>query len=167
LIVLGAEVCLVSGKGKRRISLDSFFKGPGQTALQQDEVLTEVIIPKPPEDSLGSFLKLGRRKSMDLALVSAAILITVDSKRERFGQVRIALGSVSPTPIRAREAEKNLEQSPTEDAAIRVAAEIASRECQPITDIRASADYRREMVKVLVKRAIKDCLGHPIPPTGI
>lgn len=167
LLVLGAEVCLAGPKGERRVSLESFFKGPGQTVLQVGEVLTEVVIPKPPANSLFVYLKLGRRKSMDLALVSAAVLLTVDPKRERFEQVGIALGSVAPTPIRAQKAEKRLEGRFIEDEAILEAAVLASGECRPITDIRASAEYRREMVKVLVERAIKDCLGIPLPPTGI
>lgn len=167
LLVLGAGVCLVGEKGERRVSLDSFFKGPGQTVLQGGEVLTEAIVPKPPENSLFSYLKLGRRKSMDLALVSAAVLLTADPKKERFGQARIALGSVAPTPIRAWKAEKRLEGRCVGDETIREAAEIASRECQPISDLRASADYRRQMVKALVERAIKQSLGFPIPATGI
>ncbi len=167
LLVLGAEVCLASRRGERRLPLESFFTGPGQTVLEKDEVLKEVIIPRPPVNSSFSYLKLGRRKSMDLALVSAAVLLTADPRREKFGQVRIGLGSVSPTPIRARETEKRLEGSPIEDEAIREAADVASRECRPITDIRASAEYRKEMVRVLVERAIKAALGLPIPPTGI
>lgn len=167
LLVLEAEVCLTSSKGDRRIPLEAFLKGPGQTDLREGELLKEVIVPKPPEGSLLTYLKLGRRKSMDLALVSVAVLLTVNSERKTFGQVRLALGSVAPTPIRTREAEKRLEGNPLEGEGIREAAEIAARECQPITDLRASAEYRREMVKVLVERAIKQSLGFPIPATGI
>ncbi len=167
LLVLEADVCLSGPRGVRRIPLEAFFKGPGQTELREDEVLKEVILPKPPEGGLFTYLKLGRRKSMDLALVSVAVLLTVDKRRETFGQVRIALGSVAPTPIRAKGAEKRLEGSLLWGEAVQEAAEMAAKECQPITDLRASAEYRREMVKVLVERAIKQSLGVPIPPTGI
>ncbi|MCX8118034.1 MAG: xanthine dehydrogenase family protein subunit M [Desulfobacterota bacterium] len=167
LLVLGAEVSLSSKKGERRIPLEAFFKGPGQTVLREGELLKEVIVPGPPEGSRFSYLKLGRRKSMDLALVSVAVLLTLGGGDQRFEKVRIGLGSVGPTPIRAREAEKVIEGGPVKEEAIREAAEVASRHCEPITDIRASAEYRREMVKVLVARAIQDCLGLPIPPTGI
>ncbi|MDI6764047.1 MAG: xanthine dehydrogenase family protein subunit M [Thermodesulfobacteriota bacterium] len=167
LLVLKAQVCLASGRGERRLPLESFFTGPGETVLEKDEVLKEVIVPKPPVNSSFSYLKLGRRKSMDLALVSAAVLLTVDPGRGSFEEVRIALGSVSPTPIRIKETEMVLEGKPVDEDMILQAAGLAQKECQPISDIRASAEYRKEMVKVLVERAIKAALGLPIPPTGI
>lgn len=167
LLVLKAQVCLASGRGERRLPLESFFTGPGETVLEKDEVLKEVIIPKPPAHSSFSYLKLGRRKSMDLALVSAAVLLTVDPGRGSLEEVRIALGSVSPTPIRARGAEKFLTGKRVDERVILQAAEVAKGETYPISDIRASTEYRKEMVKVLVERGIKECLGLPIPPTGI
>jgi len=167
LLVLEAKVCLASRKGERHLPLESFFTGPGETVLEKDEALKEVIVPEPPALSSFSYLKLGRRKSMDLALVSAAVLLTIDPKRERFGQVRIALGSVSPTPVRIKETERVLKGKPVDEDMILQAAGLAQKECQPISDIRASAEYRKEMVKVLVERAIKAALGLPIPPTGI
>ena len=167
LLVLKAQVCLASGRGERRLPLESFFTGPGETVLEKDEVLKEVIVPRPPAHSSFSYLKLGRRKSMDLALVNAAVLLTVDPGRGSFEDVRIALGSVAPTPIRARGAEKILTGKMADEKVILQAAEAAKGECSPISDIRASAEYRREMVKVLVERGIKECLGLPIPPTGI
>ncbi len=167
LLVYEAEVCLINQRGERRIPLEAFFKEPGKTDLREGELLKEIILSKPPEGSLFSYLKLGRRKSMDLALVSVAVLFTHDRERRTFRHMRIALGSVAPTPIRSRRAEKRLEGSLIEEEAIAEAADIASRECHPIDDLRSSAEYRREMVKVLVKRAIQHSLGLPIPPTGI
>ncbi len=167
LLVLHATVCLSSLKGNRQIPLEAFLTGPGQTGLREDEILKEVILPKPPEGSLFTYLKLGRRKSMDLALVSVAVLVTINPERKTFEQVRLALGSVAPTPIRARAAEKQLGGNLIGEEAIREAAETAAQECQPMTDLRATAEYRREMVKVLVERAVKQSLGFPIPPTGI
>jgi carbon-monoxide dehydrogenase medium subunit len=167
LLVLGAEVNLAGGRGERRIPLESFFLGPGKTAIQPDEVLVEVFVPHAPPHSRGAFLKLGRRRSLDLALVSVAVLLTMDEDGVTCRRARIALGGVAPTPLRAKETEKALDGQRLDEAGIRRAGEVASAECQPISDIRASAEYRREMVRVLTERAIKKCLGLPIPPTGI
>ncbi|MBM4348957.1 MAG: xanthine dehydrogenase family protein subunit M [Deltaproteobacteria bacterium] len=167
LLVLEAEVLLVSRNGERCLPLETFFKGPGQTELKKGEVLKEVILHSPPVESRFSYLKLGRRKSMDLALVSAAVLLTIDRMGKKFEKVRIALGSVSPTPIRVREAESLLEGQPIDMNLVGQGAELAQNACRPISDIRASAEYRRKMVKVLIERAVRECLGLPISPTGI
>jgi carbon-monoxide dehydrogenase medium subunit len=167
LLVLGAEVVLSGKKRERRVPLDSFFTGAGKTTLAQDEILREILIPPVPAGSVWAYLKLGRRKSMDLALASAAVLLTLDPKTKICRRARVALGAVASTPVRAKETEKFLEGKTLDDVVIREAGEKAQKECRPISDIRASAEYRKEMVKVLVSRAIKKSLGLPIPPTGI
>jgi carbon-monoxide dehydrogenase medium subunit len=167
LLVLGAEVNLAGTRGGRRIPLESFFLGPGNTAIQPDEVLVEVFVPEAPPHSRGAFLKLGRRKSLDLALVSVAVLLTLDEDGVTCRRARIALGGVAPTPLRAKQTEKALEGQRLDGPGMLRAGQVAADECQPISDIRASAIYRREMVRVLTERAIKKCLGLPIPPTGI
>lgn len=167
LLVLEAEAILVSQRGKRRIPLESFFTGPGMTVMEKDEILQEIFIPEVPANSLGAYLKLGRRKSLDLALVSVAVLLTVDCGSGICQRARVALGAVSPMPMRAKETEKFLEGKELKESLIREAGEVAQKECRPISDIRATAEYRREMVKVLAERAIKKSLGLPIPPTGI
>ncbi len=158
LLVLEGEVNLVSHRGERRLPLESFFIEPGVTVLERDEVLKEIIIPKPPANSLSAYLKLGRRKSLDLALVSAAALLTLNPGTGICERARVALGSVSPTPIRAKQTEKILEGKQLDEEVIREAGERAQKECRPISDIRASIAYRKEMVRVLVERAIKQCL---------
>jgi len=167
LLVLEGEATLVSQEKERRIPLESFFIGPGLTALKEDEILKEIFIPEVPANSSWAYLKLGRRKSLDLALVSVAVLLFLNPVAGTCQKARVALGAVSPTPLRARETERFLEGRKLEEKVIREAGKIAQGECRPISDIRASAEYRKEMVKVLVERAIKKSLGIPIPPTGI
>ena len=167
LLVLEAEVVLSSKRRERRAPLDSFFTGPGQTILAKDEILKEILIPRVPAGSVWAHLKLGRRKSMDLALASVAVLLTLDSRKKICLRARLALGAVSPTPLRAKETEKFMEGKVLDEEVIREAGERAQKECRPISYVRASAEYRKEIVKVLVERAIKKSMGKPIPPTGI
>ncbi len=158
LLVYEAEVHLISQKGERRIPLESFFLGPGETALEQKEVLKEILLQPPPPNSRGAYLKLGRRKAMDLAVVNVAVLLTLNPKTGICERARIALGAVAPTPIRVREAENIIEGNQLNDELIRKAGEMAKHTCSPISDIRASSEYRREMVGVLVEKAIRQSL---------
>lgn len=158
LLVYEAEVQLVSPRGERRLSLESFFLGPGETALENKEVLKEILLPFPPPNSSGAYLKLGRRKSVDLSVVNVAVLLTLNPQTGICERARIALGAVAPTPIRAKGAEKALEGNPLDERVIRKAAEYAGQECSPISDIRGSAEYRREMVKVLIEKAIRQSI---------
>ncbi len=167
LLILDAEVTLVGPRGERRLPLESFFIGPGLTALAQDEILQEILIPGIPGPSRWAYLKLGRRKSLDLALASVAVWLTADPHTNVCQRARISLGAVAPTPMRAKETEKFLEGRTLDERVILEAGEKACMECRPISDIRASAEYRREMVKILFPRAIKKALGEAIPPTGI
>lgn len=164
LLTLDAELSLAGPEGVRRLPLEAFFTGPGETALLPGELLKEFFLPSPPPETRGAYLKLGRRKSLDLALVGVAVLLTLNGDGRFCRRARIALGGVAPTPLRARNAEKVLEGAPLDDKRIREAAEAASRECRPITDLRASAEYRREMVLVLTARALRKCLEPP--PAG-
>ncbi|MBS3907251.1 MAG: xanthine dehydrogenase family protein subunit M [Syntrophaceae bacterium] len=161
LLVYEAEVLLVSRMEERRLSLPSFFLGPGETALDKKEILKEIILPSPPPNSLGAYLKLGRRKSVDLSVVNVAVLLTLDPKTGICERARIALGAVAPTPLRAKETEKILEGNLLDERLIIRAGDWAKQECSPITDIRGSAEYRREMVAVLVAKAIKQSVKLP------
>ncbi len=158
LLVYEAEVQLVSQREERRLSLESFFIGPGETALNPKEILKEILLPFPPPNSVGTYLKLGRRKSVDLSVVNVAVLLTLNPKTGICERARIALGAVAPTPIRAKRAEKVLEGNLLDERMIKHAGECARQECSPISDIRGSAEYRREMVGVLVEKAIKQSL---------
>lgn len=155
LLVYEAEVQLVSQREERRLSLESFFLGPGENGLDKKEILKSILLPFPPPNSVGAYLKLGRRKSVDLSVVNVAVLLTLNPRTGICERARIALGAVAPTPVRAKRAEKTLEGNLPDERAIRKAAEHALQECSPISDIRGSAQYRREMVGVLVEKAIR------------
>ena len=153
LIVLGAELRLVSHQGERTVSVEEFFTAPRETVLGEGEVLMEVKVPNLPPHSGSAYLKHTLRRAMDLAIVGVAAVIT--SEDGACKDVRIALGAVAPTPIRARKTEEMLRDKMVTDDLIEQVAIQASEESHPISDIRSSAEYRREMVKVLTRRAVK------------
>jgi len=150
LLVLDASVRLQNGKGKRVVPLSDFFKGPQNTVKRPDEMLTEVIIPVQKGSS--AFLKLGRRKAFSLSVVSAAAFGRV--RGGKFEDLRVALGAVAPTPIRSRKVEKALEGKEASEENIARAAELVREEIKPISDGRASEEYRREMSVVLTRRVL-------------
>jgi len=164
MLVLGAQVYVVSQEGERNIPIDLFFTGPGSCAIEEAEILKDVIIPEQPPETLGVYLKLGRRRGMDVALASVAVLVMFEGKGEAsIRRCRIGLGSVSPTPIRAKRAEEFLRGRVLEEKVIQEAGEYVQSECCPISDIRASAEYRKEMVRVLCVRAMKQLMGVRCP----
>jgi len=140
------------------IQLTDFFQGVRFTTLQADEVLLEIRVPRPPVYSGSAYLKLTRRRAMDLALIGVAIYVRCSSDKMRFEEVRIALSTVAPTPIRAYGAEKLLSAAPVSDVAMKEAAEQAAKEASPRTSLRSTAEYRREMIKVLVGRSLRQAL---------
>ena len=143
--------------------LEDFFRGPGQTVMRSEEVLTEITIPKSSPQLVGEYIKFSPREMMDLAYVGVAVAYNLGTQDKRCEGVRIVLGAVAPTPIRARKAEAILEgQSLTEELAGRVGEE-AARESKPISDVRSSADYRRAMVATMTKRAL---LNAAVPRNG-
>ncbi len=157
LIGLGARARISGPKGERIIVLEEFFVGPGETALQDGEMLTEIQVPEPPAHILGVYLKLPARTVIDIAVVGVAVIVRLDSKN--IVDVRIVLGAVAPTPIRARKAEEIIKGNVVEDIRIEKAAQAAAEEAEPISDVRGSAEYRREMVKVLTGRAVKQLIA--------
>lgn len=161
LIAAGASVRLFGPGGDRVVLLEDFFTGPGQTVLARDELLIELLVPPPPPRTGQVYLKHGRRRAMELATVGVAVMLRLEEGVGR--EVRIVLGAVAPTPIRARSAEAVLRDQPLTDALIDRAAETAMREARPISDVRSSAAYRREMVKVLTARALQQCWREASP----
>lgn len=157
LLTLDAEARLVGPDGERRLALDACLLGPGRTALGRGELLTHVSMPAPAAATATAFLKAGRRKAMEIAVVCVAARLTLDAGRERCLEARIALGAVAPTTVRAREAERALEGQPLEPARLRRAAGLALEACEPISDVRASARFRRHLVVTLVERALATC----------
>ncbi len=156
LIAAGASVRLFGPAGERVILLEDFFTGPGQTVRARDELLVEISVPPPPPHTGRVYLKHGRRKAMELATVGVAVSLTLDQGRCR--EARIVLGAVAPTPIRARQAEAALAGAVIDGHLIEIAAQTAMNESRPISDVRSSAGYRREMVRVLTGRALSRAL---------
>jgi carbon-monoxide dehydrogenase medium subunit len=153
-----AQVRLVSSRRERTIPLEDYFLGPGKNARAEDEVLTEVRLPAIDGRAKSNFMKISRRKGMDLAIVNAAVLLTPNSSDDLCEGVKIALGAVAPVPMRAKKAEHILMGKKLEPAAIREAALMAQDEVAPISDVRASAEYRLDMVQVLLEKIILEML---------
>jgi carbon-monoxide dehydrogenase medium subunit len=158
LITLGASVRLLGTNGERSVPVEFFFKGPGESVLKADEILVEVLVPNPPAHSGGAYFKLMRRNAMDLALVGAAVFLRINKDKKVCQEARIALGAVAPTPMRAPKAEQVLLGRAVNEETAKEAGNTARLEAKPISDIRASEAYRRDMVGVLTKRAIMAAL---------
>jgi CO/xanthine dehydrogenase FAD-binding subunit len=158
LIALGGQLRLVGPTKVRRVPVEEFFKGPDKTALGPGELVAEVQIPATFSNGSGAYLKHTLRAKMDLAIVGVATHLAFDSKKQICKDVKIVLGAVAPVPMRAERAEKVLRGKAINDGLIEDAARIASEESRPIDDIRSSAEYRREMVRILTKKALKRSL---------
>jgi aerobic carbon-monoxide dehydrogenase medium subunit len=154
LLALGACAEIYGREGLRVVDLPEFFTGPGSTILKEGEILTSLKIPLNGQKRQGAlYYKLANRKAMDIAFVGVAVLLELD-KDDRISKARIALGAVAPTPIRARSAEKVLEGKVLDDETVMKSAELAAKSCSPISDLRASAEYRRAMVNRLCQRGL-------------
>jgi aerobic carbon-monoxide dehydrogenase medium subunit len=153
LIAHDAVATIFGPDGLRRMALVDFFLGPGQTALAPDEIVTGIEIPAVPRHSASVYIKHGRRKAMELATVGVAVCLTLVGGTCR--NVHIVLGAVAPTPIRVKPAETLLEGQAPREELIEAAAQAAMQEARPISNVRGSATYRREMSAVLTARAIR------------
>jgi carbon-monoxide dehydrogenase medium subunit len=161
LIALNASARIVGSGGDRTVALETYFRGPGQTVMSADEILTDITIPKTGPRLVGEYIKFSPREMMDLAYVGVAVAYHLGEKDRKCDDARIVLGAVAPTPIRARNSEALLEgKILTEELAAQVGDE-AARESKPISDVRSSADYRRAMVGVMTKRAILNAAVGP------
>jgi carbon-monoxide dehydrogenase medium subunit len=158
LLAMDCEVRIASAENERTIKLDRFFTGPNQTVLDRDEVLAQIIIPKEIERFKGIYLKHGPRKAMDIGVVNIAVLLDADLESGLCHQIMIAMGAVAPTPVRAGKAEALLNGKTLKPDLIDKAAQVASEEAKPITDFRASAAFRKELVRNLVARGINQIL---------
>jgi carbon-monoxide dehydrogenase medium subunit len=152
LIALGGSAVIAGPEGQRRVPLDEFFLGPGQTILAPDELLVAITLPSPRPGSAAVYLKNSPRQAMDIAVVGVAVAMT--RLDERCEDVCLVLGAVAPTPLRARRAEALLRGEEISTERIAEAARTATQEAQPIDDVRGSAWYRRQMVEVLTRRAL-------------
>lgn len=163
LQALGAQITLRSVRGERFLALTEFYQGVRKTALAPDEMVTDITFPALDPNQRGTFLKLGLRRTNAIAVINAAAVLTFASpppsgggnaRLPRVSQASVTLGSVAPTIIHAPEAERALAGVALSKARITKAAELAAQTAVPIDDIRAGADYRRETVRVLVRRAL-------------
>ena len=159
LIALGATLKATSANGSRVIPMDEFFKDYYETVLNPDELITEVMVPKLPPNSGAAYIKFLPRTADDYATVSAAAVLTLDKSNKTIADVRIALGSVGVTPIRATAAEAVLRGQPLKTEAFAEAGEKAKEAVDPISDFRGSAGYKKDMAAVFVRRALEKALG--------
>ncbi len=155
LVALDAEVTIAGPAGERRLPLAEFFAGPRKTVLKPDELLIEILIPRQNLGKPAHFLKMGLRKGQALALVNVAASLWIDVASNTLRAVRIALGAVAPTIIRAPQAEAYLEGRAATPEAMAEAGRLAVAGAKPISDFRASAEYRRDLISVLTRRALE------------
>jgi len=159
LLALNASVELRSRKDTRKVPLTEFFQGYFETAVEADEILSRVDIPTLPQGACGAYIKHSISPE-DLAIAGVAVVLVPDGKNPVSArELRIGLGGVSPVPLRALKAEAALNGRALTDDSIRAAAEIAASEAEPMSDPHSSADYRRKMIKVLVRRALAAAIG--------
>lgn len=155
LLVLEAKVRLQTGKENYEIPLNEFFVGPGETCLTPNEILTDILLEPPQPNVKATFLKKGRGK-MDLATASVAVLLEMEGEKCR--KARLAAGSAAPVPKRLLKAEALLESAIISKELVAEAQQLAEDSVAPITDIRSSEEYRRQVIGVLVKRALEKVL---------
>ncbi|MBP3880413.1 MAG: xanthine dehydrogenase family protein subunit M [Lachnospiraceae bacterium] len=156
LVVMEAKVKVQSGDEEREIAIGDFFKGVKRTALVPGDIVTAVTIPELKKNEGSAYFKHAVRKAMDLAIVGVAAWIRMDGSK--VADCRIAMGGVGITPLRAKNAEQILIGNEITDEILEKAGAAASEECSPISDVRASAEYRRDMVRVYTKRAVKKAI---------
>ena len=151
MLAYAAEVVARGPNGSRTIAIDDFFVGLFESALRPDEILVEVRIPSPPPGSGGAYLKV-ERKVGDYAISAVAVQLQLEG--ETVAKARIGLTNVSPSPMRASEAEQVLVGSRAADSDLEQAGQAAAAACDPSADLRGSVEYKRDLTRVLTKRAI-------------
>jgi carbon-monoxide dehydrogenase medium subunit len=155
LIALGAEITLSSQQRTKIVPLEEFFKGPGKTIISNGELLSEIKIPVPPEGSGASYQRICTRSALDIAVAGVASYLELEENGV-VKKARIALGAVAPTPVRVSEAETILQGHPISERILEDVIDAALKVVQPIDDVRGSAKYRKEMVRVLVGNTINE-----------
>ena len=155
MLAYNATVVAKGPKGERTIAIDDFFTGLFENAMGEDEILTEIRIPKPGANSGGAYTKF-ERKVGDYAISAAAVQLRLDG--ETVAAARIGLTNVSAVPMRAKGAEAELVGKSISDAVIEAAGKAAAAECDPSPDLRGGVDYKRDITRVMVKRSIRQWL---------
>ncbi|MCB2192245.1 MAG: xanthine dehydrogenase family protein subunit M [Deltaproteobacteria bacterium] len=159
LLALGAKAVLAGPDGEREVALDGYFKGPGYTVKEPDEILTRVVLDTPRPGVGGGYQKLGLRQAMEIALVNVAAYLELEDDGKTVALARVALGAVAPTPMLSPGASQALTGKTAEESCFTQAAEAAAADAKPIDDHRGSAAYRRDMVRTLTLRALRQALS--------
>ena len=159
LLLMDALLTLASAAGERTVPIQDFFLGPRKTVLRSDEILKDIFIPEVPGRRGATYLKLGRRLAMEIAIVGVGVAISLNGSDQQIADCRIAMSSVAPIPLRARRGEQVLRSQTIKDELIEEAAEVAAEEASPISDVRASRGYRLDMIRVLCRRAAREALA--------
>ena len=155
LLVLEAKAKLAFSEGEKSEPFSAFFQGPGKSSAGAKGLLTEIDVPIPPAGSKGVYLKHAVRGAMDIAMVGVAVLLTPDAGKNNIQEVRIGLGAVAPTPVRAPKTEALLRGKRLTAALIKEAGALAASEASPISDQRSSAENRRWIVDALTRRGLE------------
>lgn len=158
LIVHNAVAHIAGPKGNRDVAVEDFCTGPSQTVLERGELLVSISMPKPPVNFGAAYTRFIPRNEMDIAVVGVAVSVVLDSSGQNIESARIALASVGPTPILAREAGDSLDGKPINDETIAIAAALARDAASPITDMRGTIEQRKHLVKVLTGRMINQAV---------
>lgn len=170
LMALDAQVTLASKRGQRNVPLREFYRGVRQTVMEPDEMLVEIAFPAMRPTQRGTFVKMGLRRAQAIALVNAAVVLDLDNEG-KVRQAAITLGAVAPTIIHAPEAEAYLIGKQLDDETIAKVVELGMQAARPIDDVRASAEYRRHLVGVAIKRALRALLRGEeqleVPPDAV
>jgi len=157
LIALGAKLKLVSTKGERTVALEEFFLDYFTTVIEPDEILAEIQLPPPAPNTGVEYMKFSAIEA-GIKIVSTSVAITVEPGSDVCKEAKIIMSAVAPIPLVARKAAEMLQGKKLTDDLIAEAAKVAASETDPISDLHASAEYRKELVRVIVKRAIKKAL---------
>lgn len=155
LLGLGADVQLTSKSGQRIVPLSDFYRGPNQTVIRPEELLTEIRVKPHTQGEGSAYMKIGRRQAMTLAVINATSRVKLDGSGN-CEMVRIAVGAAAPTLLRIKSAENLLTGQPLNDETIHEAGVLAANEIKPIDDVHGTIWYRRKVIPVLVKRTLRE-----------
>ena len=155
LVAMNAVIIAANGDGEREIPIDEFFLGPGRSALQADEIATAIRVPATAALTGTSYQKISPRSKVDIAAVNIGAMLTLDGAK-RCSAVRISMGAVGPTPLRGTKAEAYLVDKEICEETLAEAGRLAAEDASPISDVRATREYRKLMVEVMTTRALKE-----------
>lgn len=157
LLALDAELDIIGPDAGRSVALRDFILGAGKTVLGSDEIVSAIRFNRLPANSATAFLKEGRRKAMEISIVCVAARLTLDASGSKCVSARLAVGAVGPKALQPQDAEAYLVGLPAGRTSFQAAGRLAAQAATPISDVRASAEYRRHLVAVLVERALTRC----------